>query len=182
MSSDNIETNGNAPATAPSEGQGGGQQPQSPPFQQSPQTLPQQSAQSPQREYRPSGEGQGSPGGQGGPQRSYTPRPFTPRSYTPRDGGDSGGGGPRGPRRPRPGGARGERYTPRRKMNSYCLEHIKYIDFKDVNGLRRFLSERGKIEPRRKTGANARCQRMITIALKRARHMALLPFVGPHNR
>jgi small subunit ribosomal protein S18 len=67
-------------------------------------------------------------------------------------------------------------------MNGYCLEHRDYIDYKDVNGLRRFLSERGKIEPRRKTGANAHCQRMITVALKRARHMALLPFVGPHNR
>jgi small subunit ribosomal protein S18 len=113
------------------------------------------------------------------PQREPRPR-FGGNRYGSSDGG--GQGGPRGPRRPRPGGARGERYTPRRKVNGYCLEHVKFIDYKDVNGLRRFLSERGKIEPRRKTGASARCQRMITVALKRARHMALLPFVGPHNR
>ena len=119
------------------------------------------------------------PGGQAPAPRPYTPRPYTPRPY----GGsrDGGGDGPRGPRRPRPGG-RSERFPVRRKMNPYCLEHRDFIDYKDVNGLRRFLSERGKIEPRRKTGANAHCQRMITTALKRARHMALLPFVGPHNR
>ncbi len=119
-------------------------------------------------------------GGQAPAPREYRPRPYTPRPYGGSRDGD-GGGSRGGPRRPRPGG-RSERYPVRRKMNSYCLEHRDYIDYKDVNGLRRFLSERGKIEPRRKTGANAHCQRMITTALKRARHMALLPFVGPFNR
>ena len=51
-----------------------------------------------------------------------------------------------------------------------------------VGRLRRYLSERGKIEPRRKTGTCARHQRALTVALKRARHIALLPFVGPHQR
>ena len=52
----------------------------------------------------------------------------------------------------------------------------------DVARLRKYLSERAKIEPRRKTATCARHQRALTVALKRARHMALLPYVGPHSR
>lgn len=76
-------------------------------------------------------------------------------------------------RRERPG---------RRKVCSFCADHITYIDYKDVNRLRRYISERAKIEPRRKTGVCATHQRKLTIALKRARHMALLPFAPLHTR
>src|SRR6266542_684649 len=56
------------------------------------------------------------------------------------------------------------------------------IDYKEVNRLRRYLSERAKIEPRRKTGTCARHQRELSIALKRARHVALLPYAPQHLR
>jgi small subunit ribosomal protein S18 len=78
----------------------------------------------------------------------------------------------------RPGG----RYVPRRKVCAFCVDNVQYIDYKDVGRLRRYLSERAKIEPRRKTGTCARHQRALSVAIKRARHMALLPFVGPHSR
>lgn len=74
------------------------------------------------------------------------------------------------------------RYTSRRKVCFFCVEKVKRIDYKDVDGLRRYLSDRGKIEPRRKTGTCARHQRRLTIALKRARHLALLPYTGEHLR
>ncbi|GAC1338114.1 MAG: 30S ribosomal protein S18 [Candidatus Dormibacteria bacterium] len=64
----------------------------------------------------------------------------------------------------------------RRKVCTFCLEHTEVIDYKEVSKLRRFLSDRGKILPRRMTGTCARHQRRLTVALKRARHIALLPF------
>lgn len=76
---------------------------------------------------------------------------------------------------------RKERYG-RRKVCSFCVDKVKYIDYKDVNRLRRFLSDRAKIEPRRKTGTCAKHQRKLTTALMRARHMALLPFAPQHMR
>ena len=74
------------------------------------------------------------------------------------------------------------RYTSRRKVCFFCAEKIARIDYKDVDGLRRYLSDRGKIEPRRKTGTCARHQRRLTVALKRARHLALLPYTADHLR
>lgn len=74
------------------------------------------------------------------------------------------------------------RYTSRRKVCFFCVEKVKKIDYKDVDGLRRYLSDRGKIEPRRKTGTCAKHQRRLTIALKRARHLALLPYTAEHLR
>ncbi len=74
------------------------------------------------------------------------------------------------------------KYAPRRKVCTFCVDKINDIDYKDVFRLRRYLSERAKIEPRRKTGTCARHQRGLTIALKRARHVALLPFTGDHIR
>ena len=56
------------------------------------------------------------------------------------------------------------------------------IDYKEVNRLRRYLSERAKIEPRRKTGTCAGHQRELAVALKRARHVALLPYAPQHLR
>ena len=70
----------------------------------------------------------------------------------------------------------------RRKVCAFCADKTVSIDYKEVNRLRRYLSERAKIEPRRKTGTCARHQRALSVALKRARHMALLPYVGPHSR
>ena len=64
----------------------------------------------------------------------------------------------------------------RRKVCVFCSEKAKDIDYKDVATLRKYISERGKILPRRITGTCAKHQRAITLAVKRARHVALLPF------
>ena len=74
----------------------------------------------------------------------------------------------------------GRRYVPRRKKCMICVEKITDIDYKNISLLKRFISDRGKIEPRRKTGTCARHQRRLTIALKRARHLALLPYTAAH--
>ena len=66
----------------------------------------------------------------------------------------------------------------RRKVCNFCVDHSKAIDYKDVNKLRRFVTEKGKILPRRQTGVCAKHQRELTTAIKRARFMALLPYVG----
>ncbi len=65
---------------------------------------------------------------------------------------------------------------PRKKVCTFCADKVK-IDYKDVNRLKKFISDRGKILPRRSTGTCAKHQRELTIAIKRAREMALLPFV-----
>lgn len=75
------------------------------------------------------------------------------------------------PVRERRGGRKG-----RRKVCSFCVDKVDTIDYKDVAKLRRFVSERAKILPRRVTGTCAHHQRELTIAIKRARHLALLPF------
>lgn len=74
------------------------------------------------------------------------------------------------------------RYTPRRKVCAFCVDKVEVIDYKDPNRLRRYLSDRGKMEPRRKTGTCAKHQRHLTVALKRARHLALLPYTAEHIR
>jgi len=66
----------------------------------------------------------------------------------------------------------------RKKVCSFCVDKIDYIDYKDTAKLRRLMSERGKILPRRTTGTCAKHQRQLTTAIKRARHVALLPFVA----
>jgi small subunit ribosomal protein S18 len=73
-------------------------------------------------------------------------------------------GGPRGPKRQH------------RKVCAFCAEKIDYIDYKEISRLRRFVSDRGKILPRRVTGTCARHQRPLTTALERARAIALLPY------
>ena len=89
------------------------------------------------------------------------------------------GGGDRGPRPRRGGGSGGGgRFGSRRKVCGFCADNIEDVDYKDIARLRRHLSERGKIEPRRKLGTCARHQRSLTVAIKRARHVALLPFVS----
>ena len=85
-----------------------------------------------------------------------------------------------GPRRDR--GGRGERGG-RRKVCQFCHDHIQEIDYKDASRfMRRYISDRGKIEPRRKTGTCAKHQRRLTVALKQARHMAMLPYTAEHMR
>ena len=70
----------------------------------------------------------------------------------------------------------------RRKVCAFCADKTVQIDYKEVNRLRRYLSERAKIEPRRKTGTCAGHQRELAVALKRARHVALLPYAPQHLR
>ncbi len=65
---------------------------------------------------------------------------------------------------------------PRKKVCTFCVEHIDEIDYKDVEKLKRFVSDKGKILPRRVTGTCAKHQRKVTEAIKRARTIALLPF------
>ena len=78
---------------------------------------------------------------------------------------------PEGQRSRRPGGMRR-----RRKVCVFCAEGAKPIDYKDVATLKKYISERGKILPRRITGNCARHRRTRTLAIKRARHIALLPY------
>ena len=92
-------------------------------------------------------------------------RPYGPRG---------GGGGDRKERGGRP------RFFARRKVCGFCVQHAKSIDYKNIDLLQRYVSERGRIDPRRKTGTCAKHQRMLTQALKRARHLALLPFTFEH--
>lgn len=110
---------------------------------------------------------------------SQTPPPSERHGSGPRSGGYRSGpprsGGPSGDRRPLT-------RRPRRRMCAFCADKIKVIDYKDIARLRRYLSDRAKIEPRRKTGSCAKHQRMLTTALKRARHMALLPYTAEHVR
>ncbi|MFP4186894.1 MAG: 30S ribosomal protein S18 [Acholeplasmataceae bacterium] len=68
-------------------------------------------------------------------------------------------------------------FKKRRKVCYFTQNNIKHIDFKDVDMLKRFITDRGKILPRRVTGTSAKWQRPLAVAIKRARHMALLPFV-----
>jgi small subunit ribosomal protein S18 len=70
------------------------------------------------------------------------------------------------------------RRRPRRKVCSFCAEKATFIDYKEVNRLRRFVTERGKILPRRVSGNCAKHQRALAVAIKRARELALLPYTG----
>ena len=67
---------------------------------------------------------------------------------------------------------------PRKKVCSFCVDKVEQIDYKDVAKLRRYITERGKILPRRISGNCAKHQREVTVAIKRARNIALLPFTA----
>ena len=69
----------------------------------------------------------------------------------------------------------------KRKSCYLCRDHVDQVDYKDVDKLRRYTSDRGKIRSRRMTGACRRHQRQIAIAIKRAREVALLPYIGPND-
>ena len=68
---------------------------------------------------------------------------------------------------------------PRKKYCQFCKDGVKYIDFKEVNLLRKYMTDRGKIKPRRVTGACTQHQHDLATAIKRAREMALVPYVVP---
>lgn len=106
---------------------------------------------------------QGQSGGSGG---RFAPRPAGRRPYSSDD-------------EERPEGGRG-RYAPTRRVCAFCLEKTQVIDYKDVSTLRRFVTERGKIKGRRKSGTCAKHQRRLAVAIKRARHLALLPITAEH--
>ena len=67
---------------------------------------------------------------------------------------------------------------PKRKSCAFCVDKVDYIDYKDVAKLRRYVTERAKILPRRISGCCAKHQRQLTVAIKRARYMALLPYTS----
>jgi small subunit ribosomal protein S18 len=75
---------------------------------------------------------------------------------------------------------RGSRYS-RPRVCAFCADKVDRIDYKNYDMLRRFISERGKISPRRQTGTCAKHQRAVARAIKRARHLALLPYTSEHG-
>lgn len=110
---------------------------------------------------RPAPDGGFRPGGSGGPGGGFRP-------------GGSGGARREGGRRE--GGGGGRRFYSRRKVCFFCANKDTIMDYKAPEGLRRYISERARIEPRRKTGTCARHQRILAKQIKRARQAGLLPF------
>lgn len=84
--------------------------------------------------------------------------------------------------RPRQQGQQQRRRYHRRKVCAYCVDKTKVINWKNVDDLRRFTSDSGSIFPRRKTGMCAKHQRSVAVAIKQARHIALLPYTTEHVR
>ncbi|MCD6303314.1 MAG: 30S ribosomal protein S18 [Anaerolineae bacterium] len=83
--------------------------------------------------------------------------------------------------RRRPGGGR-RKFNARRNVCRMCTDNVEHIDYKDVNTLRHYISDHGRILPRRRTKTCARHQRMVSVAIKRARQVALLPYSAGHVR
>ncbi|NLM36944.1 MAG: 30S ribosomal protein S18 [Firmicutes bacterium] len=71
-----------------------------------------------------------------------------------------------------------ERGRKKKRVCNFCVDKIEYVDYKDAARLRKFITERGKILPRRISGNCARHQRQLTVAIKRARQIALLPYTS----
>ncbi len=131
---------------------------------------------------RPPGAFQGG-GRPPGPGMSPRPPGGAPGGYRPQGAdGRPGGGGGRPGGRPGGGQRRGRpRYYNRRKICGFCVDGIEYIDYKDVDRFRRYMTDRWKIESRRKTGVCSKHQRALAAAIKRARHLALIPFSPDHD-
>jgi len=91
------------------------------------------------------------------------------QSRGPRTGGPGGPGGP--------GGGKKKFFYRRKRVCKFCVEKLEYIDYKDVKMLQQFIPERGKILPRRISGTCALHQRKLQTAIKRARQIALIPYV-----
>ncbi len=96
-----------------------------------------------------------------------------PRGEGGGDDGDDRRGGMRG--------GRGGRNMRRPRLCIACAEGVKVLDYKQADTLRRYVTDRGKIKPRRQTGMCARHQRALATSIKRARHLAMLPFIGDRN-
>ncbi len=114
---------------------------------------------------RPQGERPQGERSQGGPGGDRGPRPGGPRG--PRPAGGPGGGGPGG-----------RKFFRRKKVCKFTVEKIDSISYRDVRLLQQFVSDRGKIIPRRLTGTSAPFQRKLTKAIKQARAIALLPYAA----
>lgn len=106
------------------------------------------------------------------------PRDARPDRFDRGDRGDRGGD--RGERDDRGGDRR--RAGARRRGCEFCIEKIEVPDYKDVTLMRRYVTDRGKLDPRRKAGTCAKHQRKVAVAVKRARHLALLPYTSEHVR
>ncbi len=107
------------------------------------------------------------------PERRRSPRPPQQEGF------NRGGGGRMSSGPPRRGGGR---FQPRRRVCIFCADKNRTIDWKDIDGLQRFVTETGDIRPRRKTGTCAKHQRRLAEAIKRARIIALLPYTSEHVR
>lgn len=124
------------------------------------------------------------------PEAEAAPVATEPRAAAPAPAGDRPRGPrPDGPRNGPPGGAGGDDDRPRRRMGGrrrrvciMCADHMKTVDYKNISFLRRFVSDRARIETRRKTSACAKHQRALARAIKRARHLAMLPYTAEHIR
>lgn len=111
-----------------------------------------------------------------------TPAPAAGAPAASGPGGPSGPRGPRGPRTGGPGGSGGpggnRKFFRRKKVCKFTVEKIDSISYRDVRLLQQFVSDRGKIIPRRLTGTSAPFQRKLTRAIKQARAIALLPYAA----
>ncbi len=85
-------------------------------------------------------------------------------------------------RDPKKKGEKREKRPMRKKKCKFCLDRVTYVDYKDERRVRRFMTDRGKITPRRITGTCAKHQRMLSAAVKRARLIALVPYVREYYR
>jgi small subunit ribosomal protein S18 len=134
-------------------------------IQNQPASTPAPTGDRPQGD-RPQGErSHGGPGGDRGPRSGGPGGPRGPRP----------GGGPGGP-----GGPGGRKFFRRKKVCKFTVEKIDSISYRDVRLLQQFVSDRGKIIPRRLTGTSAPFQRKLTKAIKQARAIALLPYAAKY--
>lgn len=119
-------------------------------------------------------ESREAPLGPSSPERGQAEGMRRPRAtYGPRRGEGERGEGERGGR---------SRFPPRRRICYFCVERIDQIDYKQADFLRQYLTDRAKIKARRKSGVCAKHQRRLALAIKRARHLALLPLSAEHTR
>jgi small subunit ribosomal protein S18 len=135
--------------------------------QNQPASTPAPQSDRPQGE-RPQGDRPQGERSHGGPGGDRGPRPGGPRGPRP-------GGGPGGP-----GGPGGRKFFRRKKVCKFTVEKIDSISYRDVRLLQQFVSDRGKIIPRRLTGTSAPFQRKLTKAIKQARAIALLPYAAKY--
>jgi len=137
-------------------------------------TAPQQSSGSASAGSH-SGSGSGSGGSHSGSGSGSSS--FTPRGPRPAGGPGGGPGGPGGPRPGGPGGG-GRKFFRRKKVCKFCTEKIDQISYRDVRLLQGFVTERGKIVPRRLSGVCTTHQRRLSLAIKQSRNIALLAFAA----